>query len=277
MSGSSIAPTTTIAADPIAERFVAARQAGTALPNYPGAMPNDMDAAYAIQDQAIALWPDAIAGWKIGLIPPARRAEFDGHERLTGPAFRSAVSVITPGESVPMPIFGEGFGAVEGEFMTVLGKDAPADKVDWTAEEAAALVSAVHIGIEPASSPFPGINDFGPAVTASDFGNNAGLMVGPAIENWRAIDFGSIEVETFVNGTSVGTGTGMSVPGGPFGALAYLLGLMAKRGRPLKAGEIITTGAATGVHSVHVGDRCRIVFKGYGELLTEVVDRAALR
>jgi 2-keto-4-pentenoate hydratase len=268
-------PSTTASVDPIAERFVAARLAGAALPEYPGAMPTTMDEAYRIQDQAISVWPDEIAGWKIGLIAPARRADFDGHERLTGPAFKKAVRFVTPGETYPMPIFRDGFGAVEGEFMAVIGEDAPADKTEWTSEEAAALVSALHIGIEPASSPFPGINDHGPAVTASDFGNNAGLLVGPAIENWRSLDMASISVETVINGEVIGRGTGMSVPGGPMGALAYLLGLMAKRGRPLKAGEIITTGAATGVHQVQIGDRCHVDFAGYGRLHVDVVAQEA--
>ena len=36
----------------------------------------DWDDAYAIQDEAIAAWPDRIAGWKLGRIPPPHDAAY---------------------------------------------------------------------------------------------------------------------------------------------------------------------------------------------------------
>ena len=50
----------------VAERFVAARLAARALPDYPGPLPETLTEAYARQDAAITLWPDSIAGWKVG-------------------------------------------------------------------------------------------------------------------------------------------------------------------------------------------------------------------
>ncbi|MDP2117545.1 MAG: 2-keto-4-pentenoate hydratase, partial [Brevundimonas sp.] len=52
------------AASPIARAFVEARRSARALATYPGTAPESLEAAYAIQDDAIALWPDRIAGWK---------------------------------------------------------------------------------------------------------------------------------------------------------------------------------------------------------------------
>ena len=43
----------------------------------------------------------------------------------------------------------------------------------------------MFIGIEIASSPLVNINDYGPAVVASDFGNNAGLLLGAEIRTGR--------------------------------------------------------------------------------------------
>ena len=51
----------------------------------------------------------------------------------------------------------------------------------WTDAEAADMVGALHIGVEPASSPLATINELGPAVVVSDFGNNAGLLLGPEV------------------------------------------------------------------------------------------------
>lgn len=59
------------AARAIAEKFVAARLAAVPLPAYPGPVPTELDAAYAVQDAAIALWPGAVAGWKVGWIAPS--------------------------------------------------------------------------------------------------------------------------------------------------------------------------------------------------------------
>ncbi len=47
------------------------------------------------------------------------------------------------------------------------------------------LVSGLHVGIEAAGSPLAAINELGPTVVVSDFGNNAGLLLGPAIPDWR--------------------------------------------------------------------------------------------
>ena len=156
---------------PVARTFVDARRAGRALPSYPGAQPATLDAAYAIQDEAIAAWPDRIAGWKLGRINAPHDARF-GAGRLAGPIFSRAVWAagddIEPGRKRS-----GGFAAVEAEYVLELGETAP-DRDDWTAESAAALVARVHTGVEIAGSPFPGINEHGPAVTASDFGNNAG-------------------------------------------------------------------------------------------------------
>jgi 2-keto-4-pentenoate hydratase len=40
----------------------------------------------------------------------------------------------------------------------------------------------------------------------------------------------------------------------------------AKRGRPLKAGDLIATGNATGIHDIAVGQSARISFTGFGDI-----------
>ena len=54
------------AADDIARAFVEARNAGTGLPDYPGALPQSLDEAYAIQERAISLFGAPVVGWKVG-------------------------------------------------------------------------------------------------------------------------------------------------------------------------------------------------------------------
>lgn len=260
--------------DPRAEKFVAARRSGQALPAYPGSMPTEIQRAYAIQDDAINLWPDELAGWKVGRITGEWERKL-GTDRLAGPVFRPAVHRVS-GTSIAMPVFEGGFAAVEAEVIVVVGEDAPADKTDWSTDDARAHVADMRMGVEIASSPFAGINDHGPLVTISDFGNNYGLITGPSIPDWQDGALESWEFDTAINGRSVGRATPAGIPGGPVESFRFMLENGARRGRPLKAGMMILTGAVTGVHVARIGDRSIVSFRGEPaiscHLVAETVD-----
>lgn len=241
----------------IARSFVEARRAGTALPDYPGTMPAALDDAYAVQDAAIALAGGKIVGWKVGRINPP----IDGIDRLAGPIFATTIATAN-GAELAMPVFGDGFAAAEAEFLLRIGAAPDPAKTDYTIDEARELIDAVHVGIEIASSPFPGINEHGPTVTISDFGNNNGLVVGEAIDGWRDIDLDSWPVEFRINGKHVGAATTATMLDGPFGAARFLFEAIAARGIALTPGQWISTGAVTGVHPVAIGDRVEASFDG---------------
>ncbi|HET7610026.1 MAG TPA: 2-keto-4-pentenoate hydratase [Gammaproteobacteria bacterium] len=252
-------------AELIAKRFVTARRTGEALLGFPGPLPPDLAAAYACQDAAIELVPDTIAGWKVGLIGKEAAAIFE-QDRLAGPIFSSSVRESTAGEPVGFPVFDGGFAAVEAEFLLRLGRDAPEGQREWTRAQARELVADVHVGVETAGSPLAAINDLGPTAIVADFGNNAGLIVGPRLRNWRTTAVEHWHCETFVDGTAVGRGHAGLPPGGPFESLRFLLELCARRARPLKAGAWVSTGAITGVHQVVAGQTARVSFGDSGEV-----------
>ncbi|MES1158636.1 MAG: 2-keto-4-pentenoate hydratase [Terricaulis silvestris] len=256
----------TIQPTEIARKFVDARTTARALPDYPGAQPNDLDEGYQVQELAIGLWPDEIAGWKIGRVPPDWTARL-GAERLAGPIFSRLVWPVQGKTPIPFPVFNGGFAAVEAEFVLRMAEDAPPSKTDWTESEAVALVAGLHIGVELAGSPLATINALGSPVVASDFGNNHGLIVGAEIPNWSRYADEDLICETFIEGQSVGRGTAAGVLGGPIGSLVFLLEHLARRGRPLKAGQYVSTGAATGVHDVKIGESARVSFGPLGEIL----------
>jgi 2-keto-4-pentenoate hydratase len=159
-----------------------------------------------------------------------------------------------------------GFAAVEAEFVFRLARDAAPDKTAWTIDEASALVGDLILGVEPAGSPLASINALGPTAVASDFGNNNGLILGPKVDRWRdRLD--AMTCRTLIDGVEVGTGGAASIPGGPFESLRFLLELTARRGRPLKAGDLISTGAATGIHDIVPGQTAKIIFDGLGEIV----------
>ncbi|WP_309089853.1 2-keto-4-pentenoate hydratase [Phenylobacterium sp.] len=258
-------------AQAIADAFVAARRAARPLPGFPGGLlPDGLAAGYGVQDLAIGLWPDEVAGWKVGRIPEELQAEL-GSDRVMGPVFRRNVWQAEAGRPTRLPVIPGGFAAVEAEYVFRMGRDAPGDKFDWTPAEALAFVDDMLAGVELAGSPLSTINVLGPKVVASDFGNNAGLILGPAIPGWRERPQDVPACEAFVEGQLVGRGTPESVPGGPSASLAFLLGAAARRGRPLKAGQLVTTGAASGIHDIEAGQSARIVFGDLVEIRCEAV------
>jgi len=249
----------------VAADLVKARRAAGWLTEYPGTPPPDLEAAYRCQDEAIELWGDRIACWKVGWIPEPLSEKF-GTQRLVGPIFERGLRHARGAAVISIPVFARGFAAIEAEFVFQLARDAPANVVEWTAETARRFVKGMFVGIEIASSPLRNINDLGPAVVASDFGNNAGLLVGPEIPDWQTRSPDSLHCESRIDGALIGRGTAASVDGGPPSALAFALRCNARRGRPLRGGDYITTGAATGVHEISVGQSAEVHFCGVGIL-----------
>lgn len=252
----------------IVEAFLDARRAGASLPDFPGTIPDTLVDAYAVQDAAIAGWDDEVVGWKVGYIAAEKR-DGSGDERLLGPVFRRNLQQAGPG--LRIAVFDGGFGAIEAEYVLRLDADAPVDKTEWTPEEAAALPSTLFIGLEVASSPLATINILGPRVVVSDFGNNNGLVVGSEIPDWTSRDEAGLRAESRIDDAVVGTGGATTLPGGLRAAFAFALSRSARRGRPLKKGELIATGNATGIHDIQPGQRAHVVFEGVGEIEADVV------
>jgi len=253
----------------IAHAFTTARRSGQALPGFPGLVPPDLVAAYQVQDLAIASWDDQVVGWKVGYIAAERR-DASGDDRLLGPAFSRQLQNATGG-TVDIPVFVGGFGAVEAEYVLELLEDAPAAQLHWTPEQAEALPARLYIGVEVASSPLATINELGPRVVVSDFGNNNGLVLGPEIADWTARDETDLRAETLIEGEVVGTGGATRLPGGLRAAYAFALSRSALRGRPLRRGDLIATGNATGIHDITVGQTALVRFAGFGEIACRAV------
>ncbi len=249
--------------DLVSRALVSARASGTPLSAFPGDMPETMAQAYAIQSASITRWPDAVAGWKVGMLPPPAQERYSA-ERLAGPIFRSQVHEVATGSSTAMPIFVGGFAAIEAEFVFRLGETvAPIDR-QWSDAELAEVVAALHIGAEIASSPMAEINNLGPTVIVSDFGNNAGLLLGPEIADWQTVRPEDLPAKTSVDGAVVGEASAAAIQGGPIAAMRFLVALSADRGLELPAGTLVSTGASTGIHDVEATSISRVEFGDYG-------------
>lgn len=256
----------------VARAFVEARRAAAPLGSYPGERPTSLAAAYAVQDHAIGLHGGAVVGWKVGRVP-APYLEQLGVPRLAGPIFADQVRT-AGGASTALPVIAGGFAAVEAEFLLRIGRTPAAGTTQLSLEDAVALVDAVHVGFEIASSPYAGINADGPLVTISDFGNHNALVIGAAVPDWQSRSFEDWTVSTHVDGDCVGDASARTMLDGPFGAIAFLVESLGARGRTLEPGQWISSGAVTGVHEVAVGARAEARF---GDLRVSGTTEAAAR
>lgn len=249
----------------IAGAFVTARRAGHALAKYPGATPQSLSQAYSVQDAAIPAFGDGVSGWKVGRINPPWLAKL-GTNRLAGPIFARSVQTLIAGHIPTGEVFAGGFGAAEAEFVFRIGTAPASGKCSFTTEEAAALVDAVFCGIEIASSPFSGINELGPLVTISDFGNNNGLLLGAEIPGWRTSGFEEWQVAMLIDGEPTGSGMASTFPGGALESVRFLLENLVSRKLPIAPGLLISSGAVTGVHEVANGQTIEARFGDFASM-----------
>ena len=101
------------------------------------------------------------------------------------PIFKSQTLMTPESRAVTASVFENGFAAVEAEFVIRTAVPLRPSEPVKTGEELKNCIASIHVGVEIASSPMADINELGPGAIISDFGNNAGLIVGPQIMNWR--------------------------------------------------------------------------------------------
>ncbi len=249
--------------DAISGRLVAARTNAVPLSAFPGDLPDDLETAYAIQAASIARWNDEIAGWKVGLVPPAFREDLSA-VRLAGPIFKSSIVFVQPGATTEMPIFTGGFAAVEAEFVFRLATTVDPVEKDYSDEELTELVAALHVGAEIASSPMADVNKLGPCCVVSDFGNNAGLLIGPSIPDWNTLPPDSLTAVVSVDDVVVGKASAGAIEDGLLEALRFLIRLSARRRISLGEGTFVSTGALTGIHDVTTDSEALVDFGSFG-------------
>lgn len=249
--------------DAISSALVGARLSTRPLQEYPGRLPETLEQAYAIQAASIKRWPDEVAGWKVAKLSPDDSLRL-GAERLAGPIFRSLVHTAQPGSRLSVPIYEGGFAAVEAEFVLELGATVqPIDK-DYSDDELVDLVGAAYGGSEIASSPMALVNDLGPTSTASDFGNNAGAVIGLEIADWRSRLREPMTATVTVDDVEVGHMDAATIAENPLQALRFLINLCASRGIELPTGTLVSSGAITGVHNVRLSSAARVDYGALG-------------
>lgn len=243
-----------------ARALAEARLLASALAAFPGALPQTLDDAYAVQRAALDLWPDEIAGWKVGRMSSDLADRF-GTNRFVGPIFRASVSRASQGAAAPFAVFTGGSAALEAEFVVFVGERGP---------------QRLMTGVEVAASPVANLPGLGSLATIADFGNNAGLILGAEAPPELLTQPLQLVCETRVADAPPVRCTGEALPGGPAGAFAFAEAETQRIGLPLQPGQFVSTGAVTGIHPVEQGLSCSADFGAFGRIDCQVVARAPL-
>lgn len=250
-----------------AAALIEARRRHVPLAAFPaGAAPRSLDDAYAVQEAFTRLWPSPVAGYKVGCASPES-------QRLVGASGPFAARVYA-GDCVASPatVRARDYFAVgvEAEFAFRLARDFAPDGAPSRAD-AAAAVAEVVCAIEICDTRLADWKAAGLHAMIADNGFQGGLVLGPGRPLAAAPDLAAHEVTLSVNGAVKGRGAGRLVLGHPLDSLAWLAGELARRGHPLRAGNVVAAGTCTGLHLVAAPARVVADFGTLGRVEMSVV------
>lgn len=100
--------------------------------------------------------------------------------------------------------------------------------------------------------------------TVADNASCGVFVLGDALIDPREFDFQFCGMVLELNGEVVATGAGAAALGSPVNAVAWLANTLGRLGTPLKAGEVILSGALAAMAPVKAGDNLRMTIGGLG-------------
>ncbi len=216
---------------------------------------NKKEEAYRVQDAVYAeLWPGIRpVAWKVG--GPSDKVEPTAAPIAPGSLQLSPASVA----GAAMRMIG-----VEAEVAFRLAKDLPSRTRPYSERSVAAAVGEVLVAIELCDTRLANWKKTSGLWKLADCQNSSGLVAGSGTKDWQKIDFLQQEVEFKIGARTV-KAKGAHSFGNPLRLLPWLAAHCAKRGLGLHAGDLITTGAWTGLEIAKPGDEVTARFAGIGE------------
>ncbi|HUK59754.1 MAG TPA: fumarylacetoacetate hydrolase family protein [Stellaceae bacterium] len=246
-------------AEGAARLLVAARQSGRTIADLDGEFRPATEAdAYAVQEATLRLLGAREAGWKVGAANAA-----------APPVAAPLVSTLVQKSPAHFAAREDAFRAVEAELCLVLGRDLPQRASPYGEDEAWAAVASVHAAIELLDTRFADRTAMAPPVLLADMQNNGGFCYGPP-NPVAGVDFLAARASLLIDGKEVKSAVGGNPAGHPKRLLAWLADHAASRGRPLRAGMVVTTGSHTGITVAPLGSRVTARFAGLGESVLDL-------
>ncbi len=220
----------------------------------------DIDEAYAVQQHNVDRSleeGERLIGRKIGLTSPAVQQQLGVDQPDYGALFDRLTS--HSGESVPLG--GLLQPKAEAEVVLVLGADL--DDVDVSVEQVMRATDHLLAAIEVVDSRIAGW-DITLVDTVADNASCGRLVLGTEEVAPDAVDLVELTMAMTVNGEERSAGTGAACLGSPWLAARWLAVTMARLGTPLRAGEVVLTGALGPMAPVVAGDVVVATLPGLG-------------
>lgn len=229
--------------------------------------PGDLDEAYVIQ-RALDDFAGPPAGWKIAATSQAGR----DHIGASGPMVGRLYQAGRRPSGASLSVSGMRMRSAEPEFAFVLGEDLQAGSRPLTVEDVLAAVHSLVLAVEVPDSRFVDFTRVGAPSLAADAMLAGHFIIGPTIPDWRSLDLRAQRARLLIGDEERSAGEGASVMGDPRQALGWMASEVLGRGWPLRAGDVVITGAIAPPIRVQAGDALEAVFDGLGAVEVRFVE-----
>jgi len=217
--------------------------AGQTLPALPVPLrPREMSGGYAIQAQLEGLAGPRV-GWKIAATGAGGRAALGVEHPLAGPLFERFA--VPAGGDVDFSTIR--MRTIEAEFGFAISSDLPVVAAPFDREAVLDALGAFVPAIEIPNTRYDDHRAVGGPQLVADAACAGVFVLGEPVERYDpdALPSWPITLTTRANGTAEGRGA--KVLGDPVEAVRWLANELATRGRALRRGDTVITGAAAAV------------------------------
>ncbi|SCW56820.1 MULTISPECIES: 2-keto-4-pentenoate hydratase [unclassified Pseudomonas] len=219
-----------------------------------------LDEAYAVQESNTAYWINngrRLVGCKIGLTSPAVQKQLG----VDQPDFGMLFADMAVGEGEPIAVGRVLQPKIEVEVALILGRNL--DVVNPTISDIVAATEYVVPALEIVGSRISKW-DIKIVDTIADNASSGLFVLGGPFRRLSGLELRNFNMTLRRNGEVVSSGTGAACLGHPLNAAVWLAGEVARRGRPLKAGDVVLTGALGPMVEVNPGDVFDAELEGFG-------------
>ena len=205
---------------------------------------DNLDDAARVAERVVELSGERVVGFLVGATNPEMQKSLNTDEPYYACILDSNLCA-SPADLAPRNLLTIG---LESEVAFTLGADLPAREKPYSEGEVADAIRSIHASVEVVNAHITDWLGKPIAWVMADNGTDGPLVLGPAVEDWRAIDRPNIPVTLTVNGKVECEGRGGNALGDPLAVMVWIANKRSREGRGMTAGQVVNTGTTAGIH-----------------------------